>query len=122
MPFVRAFCGTFFSFCESLKERVTIQSKARVCQGLYLRLSLILACLECRLLALFEQGARKELSLAMAANLVELADETSVLKVEEVFVGALGIEVILIVCETVKVGVEVLFVIVDHRLINKQKI
>ena len=58
----------------------------------------------------------------MAANLVELADETSVLKVEEVFVGALGIEVILIVCETVKVGVEVLFVIVDHRLINKQKI
>ena len=91
-------------------------------QGLHLRLSLILACLESCQLALFEVGARKELSLAMAANLVELADETSVLQVEEVFVGALGIEVILIVCETVKVGVEVLFVIVDHRLINKQKI
>ena len=91
-------------------------------QGLHLRLRLILASLESCQLALFEVGARKELSLAMAAYLVELADETSVLKVEEVLVGALGIEVILIVCETVKVGVEVLFVIVDHRLINKQKI
>ena len=84
-----------------------------------MRLSLILACLECRLLALFEQGARKELSLAVAANLVELADEASVLQVEEVLVRALRIEVILIARKAIKVGVEVLFVVVSHRVIKK---
>ena len=51
-------------------------------QGLHLRLSLVLASLDCCLLTFFELLAGEELSLAVATDLIELSDELSVLKVE----------------------------------------
>ena len=51
-------------------------------QGLHLRLSLVLASLDCCLLTFLELLAGEELSLAVATDLIELSDELSVLKVE----------------------------------------
>ena len=86
-----------------------------MCQSLDLGLSLVLARFDRSLLALFELVATEQLSLTVAADLIELAHKLSVFKVEQVLIGALSIQILFIIVKGIEVRIEILFVVVSHR-------
>ena len=86
-----------------------------MCQSLDLGLGLVLARFDCSLLALFELCATEQLSLTVAADLIKLAHELGVFKVEQVLIRALSIQILFIIVKGIEVRIEILFVVVSHR-------
>jgi len=110
-----AIAKTFLSSSKCLQEQVALKVERGVSQRLHLGLLLVLARLDCGLLSLFKLLSSQKLSLSVASDLVKLADELCVFQVKEVRIGTLVVQVFLIVCVIVEVGIEqVSFVVLCH--------
>ena len=97
---------TLLALRQSLKEGVSGVGVARMRQSFHLRLLLVFAGLDGGFLSFVELGASQQLSLAVAADFVEGAHQFRVLQVEEILVGALRVEVLLIRRVVVQVRIE----------------
>ena len=72
-------------------------------ESLDLRLLLILARLYCGLFTLLKLLAREKFSLAVAPDFVKLAHELCIFQIEEIFVSALAVQVLLVGGEFIQV-------------------
>ena len=114
---------TLLPISKCLEECISRVGVTGVSKRFYLGLLLVLTRLDSSCLALLKLLASQKLGLTVASNLVELADELSVLQVEEVLISALRIKIVLKGGIFVQVGVEqVSFVVLCHIQISQLKL
>ena len=93
----------FFSPRKRFQESVSLYVAILVGQRLDLGLLLVFLCFALGLFALNELLASENLALSVVAEFVELAHQLLILHVEEVFLAALEVQILLVRVEVVQI-------------------